>query len=153
MPEPVDVTSGLAEFVAARSDRPDLVALAERMQPVLDALPRRSRLVHSDFNPKNVLVGREGGAWTVRAVLDWEFAFSGPPLVDVGNMLRFAADYPPAYVAGFLDGFRAAGGELPEGWRTAAEALDLFALADLYARGPKSPLFDKVAEVIRRRVG
>ena len=152
VPEPVAVTAGLAGFVAARVDRPELVALARRSQPVLDALRPDGRLVHSDFNPKNILVDRERGRWTVRAVLDWEFAFSGPPLVDVGNMLRFAADYPPAYVDGFLAGFVDAGGELPENWREAAEALDLFALADLYSRGPDGPLFDQVAEVIGQRV-
>jgi aminoglycoside/choline kinase family phosphotransferase len=52
------------------------------------------QLVHADFNPKNILVR---GA-SVAAVLDWEFAFSGTPLFDVGNMLRFAERYPPGYL-------------------------------------------------------
>ncbi|HVV24092.1 MAG TPA: phosphotransferase [Pseudonocardiaceae bacterium] len=152
VPTPVDVTDGLAGFVAERTDWTELRDLAERAERTLAGLPKWRRLVHSDYNPKNLIVGRDGGAWTVRAVLDWEFAFSGPPLADVGNMLRFADDYPPAYVTGFVDGFRDAGGELPEGWRAIAEALDLFALADLLSRGPGSPLFDSVVAVIGKRL-
>lgn len=152
VPTPVDVTSGLAEFVARHTDWPELLALAERSQPLLDALPREARLVHSDFNPKNIIVRRQGGVWTVGAVLDWEFAFSGPPLVDVGNMLRFGDDYPPAFTDGFVRGFRDGGGDLPTGWRAAADALDLFALADLLSRGPEGPLYDKVVAVLRKRL-
>jgi len=90
--------------------------------------------VHSDFNPKNILV-RDSA---VVAVLDWEFAFAGTPLFDVGNMLRFSDGYPSTYVDGFVAGFRAGGGHLPERWREISEALDLFALADFLAR-PDSP--------------
>ncbi len=67
--------------------------------------------MHSDFNPKNVLAVRAGGRWSVSAVLDWEFAFSGSPLHDIGNMLRF--EQPPGFAAGFADGFRDGGGDLP----------------------------------------
>jgi aminoglycoside phosphotransferase (APT) family kinase protein len=62
--------------------------------------------VHSEFNGKNLLVLGRGGRWSISAVLDWEFAFSGSPLVDVGNMLRFRASYPPSFVSGFIAGFR-----------------------------------------------
>ncbi len=41
-------------------------------------------LVHSDFNGTNMLA-RDGA---IVAVLDWEFAFAGPPSVDFGNLLR-----------------------------------------------------------------
>jgi aminoglycoside phosphotransferase (APT) family kinase protein len=162
VPVPGSVTGGLVDFVdrclaAGVADhvlaRRDLLALAEAAQPVLDSLDDVGRLVHSDFNPKNLLVARDGGRWRVTAVLDWEFAFSGHPLVDVGNLLRFREDHPPAFEEGFLAGFVAGGGELPGGWRAAAEALDLFALADLLGRGPASPLFGKVVAVLNARLG
>jgi fructokinase len=144
----------LVDFVDGRLGaseplRHRLLAHARAVQPVLDALPDVSRLVHSDFNPKNLLARRRSDGWVVTAVLDWEFAFSGNPLVDVGNLLRFQADYPPA----FIDGFLAGRGELPAGWRAAAEALDLFALTDLLGRGPGSPLFGKVVDVLTGRLG
>lgn len=158
VPDPVNVSAGLAGFVASRVDgvlsdreRDVLVAHAEAVQPVLDSMDTSACLVHSDYNPKNVLVANRNGHWSVAAVLDWEFAFSGPPLVDVGNMLRFRADYPPGFADGFLTGYRAHA-ELPDGWQVAAQALDLFALADLLSRGPDSPLFGKVITLVRQRV-
>ena len=55
----------------------------------LEPVATQSSLVHSDFNGKNLVLARTfEGAPRVEAVLDWEFAFSGPPLADVGNMLR-----------------------------------------------------------------
>jgi aminoglycoside phosphotransferase (APT) family kinase protein len=48
--------------------------------------------------------------WSISAVLDWEFAFSGSPPVDVGNMLRFREEQPDGFAAGFIAGYREAGG-------------------------------------------
>jgi aminoglycoside phosphotransferase (APT) family kinase protein len=150
----VDFVEGcLTESALPEPLRHRLLAHARAVQPVLDALPDLRRLVHSDFNPKNLLAEHQADGWVVTAVLDWEFAFSGHPLVDVGNLLRFQADHPPAFAGGFLAGYRAAGGELPDGWRVAAEALDLFALADLLTRGPDSPLLGKVVDVLKGRLG
>jgi aminoglycoside phosphotransferase (APT) family kinase protein len=83
---------------------------------------RHSVLVHSDFKPTNV-------KWTHAArvlVLDWEFAWSGPALFDVGQLLRW--DPPPAFTEGFAAGYLAEGGTLPEDWRTTAMLFDLFNL-------------------------
>jgi hypothetical protein len=55
-----------------------------------------------------------GSSWSISAVLDWEFAFSGSALVDVGNTLGFRASYPSGFVSGFIAGYR---GELPSEWR------------------------------------
>lgn len=62
---------------------------------------RRRSLVHSDLNPKNVLVGPSS---EVAAVLDWEFAHAGHPATDLGNLLRH--DRRPAYVDAVLAGYR-----------------------------------------------
>jgi hypothetical protein len=70
----------------------------------------------------------------------------------VGNLLRFDRYYPRAFVDGFLAGFQDAGGELAPGWRAAADALDLFSLADLVTRGPDHPLHDRVVAVLRGRL-
>jgi len=48
-------------------------------------------LQHSDYKPWNLLV-RDG---RIAAVLDWEFAFAGPRLNDVGNFLRYSERQPP----------------------------------------------------------
>jgi Ser/Thr protein kinase RdoA (MazF antagonist) len=80
-------------------------------------------LVHSDFKPMNI-------GWLPEArdvvVFDWEFAWSGPALLDLGQLLRWN---PPAeFVAGVERGYLAAGGFLPERWIRLAELFDLFNL-------------------------
>ena len=56
----------------------------------------RTCLVHSDLNPKNVLV--DPGSLEVTGLLDWEFAHAGLPGTDLGNLLRF--DRQPPFVGG-----------------------------------------------------
>ena len=50
----------------------------------------RCCLVHSDFNPKNLLVDPD--TLEVTGLLDWEFAHAGHPYTDLGNLLRFERD-------------------------------------------------------------
>jgi aminoglycoside phosphotransferase (APT) family kinase protein len=56
-----------------------------------------SSLVHADFKGINILVQQRSTRWNVAAVLDWEFAFAGTPLFDIGQMLRYEYLYPPAF--------------------------------------------------------
>ena len=114
------------------------------------AVADHSRLVHSDFNPKNLVVAQDGAGWRVSAVLDWEFAFAGPPLTDVGNMLRFGDDLPDGFEDAFIESFAAGGGELPPDWRRIAEALDLVALLDLAARERDNPIVSRARAKLRR---
>ncbi|WP_250030237.1 phosphotransferase family protein [Paractinoplanes maris] len=120
--------------------------------PELSTLKGSRRLVHSDYNPKNLLATRTpDGRWRVAAVLDWEFAFSSSPLVDIGNMLRFPR--PPAFTDAFLAGFQEAGGALPPNWRRLSQALDLFALADFLTRPVDHRYFGKAVDRIRVMLG
>jgi Ser/Thr protein kinase RdoA (MazF antagonist) len=110
------------------------------------------QLVHSDYNPKNLIVTQAPGGWSVTAVVDWEFAYSGCPLADIGNMLRFRAEIPAPFADALVAGYRGAGGELPARWRELSEALDLYALADFLTRPPDHPFFGKAVAVIRDRL-
>lgn len=87
-------------------------------------------LSHSDYKPWNMLV-REG---QIAAVLDWEFAFAGAPLNDIGNFLRYSARQQPAYESGFIQGYRAAGGALPDDWKRLSRMVDLINLCDFLNR-------------------
>jgi aminoglycoside phosphotransferase (APT) family kinase protein len=159
-PTHLEPTAGLAAFVddkLANGNARDLLSAAERdrllgiagaYEPLLAGVAGARQLVHSDYNPKNIMV--RGTA--VVAVLDWEFAFSSTPLFDVGNMLRFEAGYPPGFAAGFVSGFEHGGGELPPGWRQISAGLDLFALADLLTRPSDSRYFRKAVARIRERL-
>ena len=148
----------LPEFAAARMRRvPDArlspaerrawVELCTAEAPLLRAVDRVARLVHGDFNPKNLLVARTPDGWQVAAVLDWEFSFSGCPYADAANLLRFAADYPAAFVAGFRAGYG------NDGWEETGRAIDLFALSDLATRPPGNDVADRAATEMRRRLG
>jgi aminoglycoside phosphotransferase (APT) family kinase protein len=128
-----------------------LVLFAERGASALEVLHGSRKLVHADFNPKNLLVRQDdGGHWVVAAVLDWEFAFSSTPLYDVGNMLRDPR--PAAFRDAFLAGFRDGGGSLPADWRQLSQALDLYSLADLLTRPVDHRYFRRSVERIRELV-
>jgi len=128
---------------AARTALGDAVAdgyraLLREAAPALEAVADEAALVHSDFNGKNLVLIRDpADAPIVSAVLDWEFAFSGPPLADVGNMLRRQERMPAAFVDRFVAAFAEHGGSLPAGWRSIAAALDAFALLDFLDRGTR----------------
>lgn len=96
-------------------------------------------LVHSDLNPKNVLV--DSATLQVTGVLDWEFAHAGHPATDLGNLLRF--DREPPYVEGVLDGWsEAVGAGGPDRRRAVqlARSADLVALIELAARAGTNPV-------------
>jgi Ser/Thr protein kinase RdoA (MazF antagonist) len=155
-PMPAELTS-LEEFARARADRlpgwsdddrAGLLSLARGVRPLLDAVAGEATLVHSDFNPKNLLVDAERAE--VTGLLDWEFAYAGCRLADLGNLLRFRpADDDAAGVA-----FQAAAvaqaeaGGLPSGWLDTARALDLFALVDLAARERINPVVQQARELL-----
>jgi aminoglycoside phosphotransferase (APT) family kinase protein len=158
-PDPVSLSAFVDRCLAAGSagsalsaaELAGLRALARDSEPLAARVAGAAQLVHSDFNPKNLLVLRGAdGRWRVTGVLDWEFAFSGSPLHDVGNMLRFG--HPAGFADGFTGGFAEGGGELPDGWREISAALDLFALADLLTRPPEHPYFGKAVDAVRGRL-
>lgn len=143
---------GNAHHELTPAEQDALLRHAARRAPLLTAVSGCRQLVHSDFNPKNLLASHRNGIWAVTAVLDWEFALSSSPLIDIGNMLRFGHEIPPAFAAGFTTGFADAGGALPDNWRQVSQALDLFALADFLSRPPDHPFFGKVVDLIRRQL-
>jgi len=127
-----------------------LLGFAAAAAPDLAVLRGSARLVHADFNPKNILVTGRAGHWRLSAVLDWEFAFSSSPLFDIGNMLRDPR--PAGFLDAFVDGFRDGGGELPAGWRRLTQALDLYSLADFLQRPVEHRYFTRSVERIRALV-
>jgi aminoglycoside phosphotransferase (APT) family kinase protein len=96
--------------------------------------PGRATLVHADFNSPNIFVRETNGQWGVAAILDWEFAFAGSILNDVGNMLRYERADRPRYEPHFSRGLADGGWRLPDEWFLRARLADLPALCDLLAR-------------------
>ena len=121
-----------------------LLTLADRAQGLLSTVDRTS-LVHSDLNPKNLLFDPDTLA--VTGVLDWEFAHSGHPFTDLGNVLRF--DREPAYQSGVLSGWVALRGTPAREALHLAHAADLFALVDLAARSGANPVATRAEALLR----
>ena len=87
-------------------------------------------LVHNDFGNRNILIRQENGKCVVAAVLDWELAFSGSPLLDVGHFLRYERSSAPLREPYFSQGFVEQGGHLPDNWREIARVVDLSGLVE-----------------------
>ncbi|MEX0428785.1 phosphotransferase family protein [Nocardioides sp. DS6] len=133
----------LTDWVASHADglawsEDDLLALrdvAAAAQTRLDTVGRVS-LVHSDLNPKNVLLDPDTLA--VSAVLDWEFSHAGSPFSDLGNLVRF--DRRQEYVAGVLRGWVTLRGGADDEALELARCADLVALVELAARKDANPV-------------
>lgn len=105
-------------------------ALAWSLATKLGELYSQSSLVHGDFGKRNLLVRSEGGRWSVAAVLDWEYAVSDSPLIDVAHFLRYERASCPCAEPHFSRGYLHGGGMLPQDWRGLARVLDLTALCE-----------------------
>ena len=127
-------------------ERQVLAPVAGEAQDLLDAVGRAC-LVHSDLNPKNVLV--DPVTLEVTAVLDWEFAHAGHPWTDVGNLVRF--ERHPAYVDAVLRAWTDRHGGTPADLLDGARAADLWALVDLASRAGSNPVADR-ADVLLRAI-
>jgi Ser/Thr protein kinase RdoA (MazF antagonist) len=128
-----------------------LVAETERYiarhRHLLEGERARSVLVHGDYKPSNLMVSFTPQGWRLAAVLDWEFAHAGHPLLDIGNLLRHEREMPPGFSEGFAKGFTSAGGTLGEDWREAARLVDLVNLVDFLSKPEPAP--NRVADVLR----
>jgi aminoglycoside phosphotransferase (APT) family kinase protein len=120
-----------------------LRAVAASAQEVLDRTTRCC-LVHSDFNPKNLLVDAESGELT--GVLDWEFAHTGSPFTDLGNLLRF--ERRPDLAAAVVSTYAELVVDAPDDLLDRARAADLFALVDLAARRGQNPVADRAHDLL-----
>jgi aminoglycoside phosphotransferase (APT) family kinase protein len=107
-------------------------ALADAMCSRLDASAVRVRelehaasLVHGDLSGRNILVALdEDGGWRISGLIDWEAAFSGSSLWDVGSLFRYPKRYSETFRQRFERGYRDASGALSEDWLRTARLLD-----------------------------
>jgi len=141
--------AGSAAQALSPAELDRLRALAAAADPLARSVTGARQLVHSDYNGKNLLAVARDGRWSISAVLDWEFAYSGSPLADIGNMLRFRSDDRDGFAGPFIAGYRDAGGALPPRWREISEALDLYALADFLTRPPGHRYFGKAVTLLK----
>ena len=121
-----------------------LEEVAVAAQVLLDTIGRHC-LVHSDLNPKNLLVDPD--SLEVTGVLDWEFAHAGHPFTDLGNLLRFERD--PVLTEAVLDTYVARrGGDIADALAL-GRAADLWALIDLATRRHDNPVAARADRLLR----
>ncbi|MGZ0146441.1 phosphotransferase family protein [Kribbella sp. WER1] len=134
----------LAEYVAGLG-----LGLADGFATVIDEAEEllaggadRFCLVHSDFNPKNLLVDPDTARIT--GLVDWEFAHVGSPYADLGNLLRFCED--PVLAGAVLAELRWLGEPLVDLGRAA----DLWALLDLAGRAAEHEIAARAHRLVSR---
>lgn len=133
--------------------RDELWTAVERTSPMLRAIDDRYTLVHADYKRSNLLMRRPGPKWNVAAVLDWEFACAGPPLIDVGLFLRAGARLPPGFRDAFVSCYRDAGGELPADWLPLSRLVDLISqVTFLDGRRERPQVFAESTEVVKETI-
>jgi aminoglycoside phosphotransferase (APT) family kinase protein len=103
-------------------------------------------LVHSDFNPKNLLVDPETARIT--GLIDWEFAHAGSPYTDLGNLFRFCDD--PVLAGAVLSVVRGSGLDLGEPLVDLGRAADLWALLELAARSTEHEIAAAAHDLVSR---
>ncbi|MFI5277687.1 MAG: phosphotransferase family protein, partial [Ktedonobacterales bacterium] len=101
---PEGLRGWLGEMLAGRAGQRLGAALTERLLRQIDRcadevapLTGQRALIHADYKDGNILVRRDPDGWRVTAVLDWEFAFVGPSIFDLGSLLRREATLPPGF--------------------------------------------------------
>ena len=129
---------------------PDLFHEAVRLLPFIKqelAQVEGSVLVHSDFNPKNILVKKISQNWQLAAILDWEFAYSGSGLADLGNFFRFAEDYPGGTETAFFTGYGAPVAQ----WKLRSTLMDMAAMYSFLAKPNLGPKTQETARVVLKK--
>lgn len=147
------IQTGLAELPGQRLGariRAELAAVVARTQPLLRELDDDYSLVHADFKRSNLLVARTPSGFRVAAVLDWEFACAGPPLIDVGLFLRAGRALPEGFRESFAEGYRGAGGKFPARWLPLSRLVDLVSQITFLDGPAKRPrVWAETARVVR----
>jgi len=124
-----------------------------RWAPQFARLDAETHLAHGDFGKRNLLVRCLAGHWRVEAVLDWEYAISSSPLVDIGHFLRYERSGQDLLEPHFSQGYLAAGGTLPADWQRLAALLDLTALCETLTHDElPDPVVAELLELVRNAV-
>ncbi|HET9109435.1 MAG TPA: phosphotransferase [Ktedonobacterales bacterium] len=148
-----DMLAGLAGERLGTALTARLLTQVNAKADALAAIADSRSLIHADYKDGNILVRRDPEGWRVTAVLDWEFAFVGASIFDLGSLLRREATLPPGFAAACVAGYRAAGGFAPPGWRLMTLLMDLINLCDfLNSPHVRAGMIDDLTELVRGTV-
>lgn len=77
------------------------------------AVPVEPVLCHNDMHEGNILVARNGNAWSVQGFVDVENAVAADPMIDLAKTDYYAVQGDPAKRNGLLDGYGPVPDDLP----------------------------------------
>jgi aminoglycoside phosphotransferase (APT) family kinase protein len=104
-------------------------------------------LCHGDLGARNILVSPGGD---IAGLIDWEDAFRGSALYDVGSLFRYPRRFDDAFGARFATAYREAGGTLRDDWRRTALLVDACRQIDTLEEPVSRPaVFSEVIELLQ----
>jgi len=148
-----DLVGGQAGERLGRELSRELWRFVTAASPLLDYLGDAPCLVHGDFDGSNILVLRVGETWKVSGVVDWEYAISATPLVDLGHILRPPFGDIEPFERNLIEGFVGHGGILAPEWKRACRLLDLINWVSFLNRPGAGPeVIESSREMIVRTI-
>ena len=100
-------------------------------------------LLHGDYKPSNLLLTKKNGLYST----DWEFAFAGPNLFDIGQLFRFSKT--DSFTNAFKEAYQNKGGFLAENWLYKAKLIDLINLLTFLKEGKDRPtMYDEIKSLV-----
>jgi Ser/Thr protein kinase RdoA (MazF antagonist) len=108
-----------------------------------------SFLVHADLKPENILIKLVNGQYTLSAILDWEFCYSGSLYGDLGTLFRESRYNICEFKDSFAFGYTTVRPCLNQEWRKIASIIDLINLCDFLTSSSERPqLFKNSIDLI-----
>jgi aminoglycoside phosphotransferase (APT) family kinase protein len=141
---------GRERLGASLADR--VLDFAVREGGLLDTWCEAPSLTHGDFGGSNILMRQGDHGWRVTGIVDWEFAFSGSPFFDFGNLLRPPLGARSDAAEAVAAGYREAGGDLPPDWHQMTLLVELISWAEFLGRPNLGPHLTADARAMMRRV-
>lgn len=106
-------------------------------QEFIPAIKKYKSLVHSDFRPANMLVDKHNQVYFV----DWESAWWGYSLVDIGQFFRYIQFFGDSHINLFKKTYSAcANRDIPDNWFELSLFIDLVNLLQLLSIKQDAPL-------------
>jgi thiamine kinase-like enzyme len=106
-------------------------------QEFIPAIKRYRSLVHSDFRPANMIVDKHNQVYFV----DWESAWRGYALVDIGQFFRYIQFFDDSHINLFKNTYSAcANRDIPDNWFELSLFIDLVNLLQLLSIKQDAPL-------------
>jgi aminoglycoside phosphotransferase (APT) family kinase protein len=84
--------------------------------PVLQNFASEGRIVHGDFNHRNIVLKNLKGTWEVACILDWELASAGSFLWDAARFMCYEKPDSKWWEDAFVAGLRTNSASIPDNW-------------------------------------